>query len=66
MKETWRHYVSNNGNGGYYNFKTFKVYWSYRWYIAEEMDKIGALSGTDRTSKIRIKTNYADRYSKQK
>lgn len=35
MKNTWRYYI----NKEYYEFKSFKVYWAYRWYMAEKLEK---------------------------
>lgn len=54
--------VSGNYQGKYYFFNNFKIYWAYRHHIAEQIDWIGVLSGTDKTATIRIHTNYAKRY----
>lgn len=35
MKNTYRYWVWGKG---YYNFKTFKVYWAYREYLTEQME----------------------------
>jgi len=58
MKHTWKYWV----NGKYYFFKTWKVYWAYRWSVAEGIDKNGVLDGTDRTCTKIIYTNYSNRY----
>lgn len=48
--------------GYYYYFKSFKVYWAYRWFIAEQIDKRGVLDGTDNTCTKIIYTNYREQY----
>lgn len=58
----YRHYINSMG---YYWFKTFKVYWAYRWFIAKEIDERGVLVQTkDNPIGILTKgtTNYQDRY----
>jgi len=49
MKNTYNYYISdftrpvqNSFHVRRYEFKNFKVYWTYRWSIAEALDKIGS------------------------
>jgi len=53
-------------SGKYYEFKTFKVYWAFRWFIAECLDKKGFIRGDvnplDAKEKDTIYTNYSQRY----
>ena len=40
MKPTWRYWINKEGGnftGKYYEFKSFKVYIAYRWYVAREI-----------------------------
>lgn len=56
-KKTWRFWVSYENDwrsGKYYEFKSFKVYWAYRWYLAEQRDKKGTLNPTDKTCTKRL------------
>lgn len=70
MKETYRYFVnkeSKHFTGKYYDFKCFKVYWSYRWYIAEQIDSKPVLMGTVNPLKATSKkdyiyTNYTTKY----
>lgn len=68
MKKTYRHYISglyDRIRVNYYEFKTFKVYWAYRWYIAKELDKkgFGVQTEQDHTGKNKIiYTNYSEKY----
>lgn len=67
MKTTWMHWINPVGEpmtGYYYGFKTFKVYWAYRWHVAEQIDKRGVLDPTDRTFSKIIYTKYAERFAK--
>lgn len=65
-KPTCRHWVSKGITDGHYHvFKSFKVYWAYRWLIAEELDKMGHVidinSKFGRPNIIKF-SNYASRY----
>jgi len=62
MKQTYRHWINPEckpNTGRYYEFKTFKVYWAYRWYIARQRDLNGMLDPSDRTRTKKIFGNDA-------
>lgn len=64
-KNTWRHWINPQGKpmtGFYYEFKSFKVYWAYRWSEAEELDTKGVLGGTKSDNNIRSNKNYSLKY----
>ena len=60
-KPTWRFYI----NGiGYHEFKTFKVYWAYRWFIAEKVDYYTSITPIKKQWGMVIEpTNYVKRYN---
>lgn len=43
IKNIWRHWVSSLGK--YHEFKSFKVYWAFRWEESEKIDKQGFIPG---------------------
>lgn len=45
-------------------FKSFKVYWAYRWYVAEQMDFNGVHDPADRTQTRLISVGYRFKYCK--
>lgn len=69
MKNTWKHWITkgddNYKSGHYYFFRSFNVYWAYRWYEAQQIDYRSATipQKTKDGNKI-INTNYAERYQK--
>lgn len=65
-KETYRHWVSKGLMDSYYHtFKSFKVYWAYRYYIAKQLDKEGQVidinSKFGRPNTIKY-SNHASKY----
>ena len=66
---SFKHWVNKEQkpmSGKYYSFKTFKVYWAYRWFIAKQLDTKGFIRGDvnplDATERDIIYTNYALKY----
>ena len=59
----WVNKTGNNFGGSYYIFKTFKVYWAYRWYKAMELDNKGFVRKLQGLLDSIVHTNYADRYN---
>jgi hypothetical protein len=57
----YRFYV---GNDRYHFFKSFKVYWAYRWYLAEQMDKIGTVVPLISNGSLHcvVKSNFSSKY----
>jgi hypothetical protein len=68
MKPTWRYWVNKEGGnftGKYYEFKCFKVYWAYRWFDSEKIDKYTAVTPVKKQWGMELEpTNYAERYGK--
>lgn len=71
MKPTWKHWIEDFSRplkdtywGKYYHFKSFKVYWAYRWSIAERLDFDGVLDPKDRTMTIKQSIGYRYRFIK--
>jgi hypothetical protein len=68
MKKTYGHYVDKKEPASFssvwYEFKTFKVYWTYRWWIAKQIDDYMAITPikTQFGDQI-IPTNYASKYT---
>lgn len=57
--------LKNGGNFGNekYWFKTFKVYWAFKWWIAKEIDERMAVTPIKTNLGFEIqKTNYAEKY----
>ena len=66
MKSTYRYWVNKEGNhltGNYYDFKCFKVYWAYRWSIAEKIDYHTSITPVKKQYGMVIEpTNYSKQY----
>ena len=67
-KTTWRFWIMSTDRGGegcYYNFKSSKIYWAYRWWVAKCMDErgFGLQTKEDPTgTKNTAYTRYRDKY----
>lgn len=71
MKKQWLFYIDDFTKplqdtywSRTYWFKSFKVYWAYRWWICEQMDIKGVLDPQDRTQTKRLNANYAEKYKR--
>lgn len=71
-KITYREFISHNryntqGNC-YYEFRSWKVYWAYKWWVAEQIDKKGFIKGTvnplNATKEDIVYSRYVDKYKK--
>lgn len=66
MKDSWKFWVNKDGSvfgGKYYYFKTFKVYWAYRWFVAKSIDHYMSITPIKTLTGEKIElTNYADKY----
>lgn len=66
MKLTWRYWVNKEGkpmSGAYYVFRSWKVYWAYRWYQAVGIDKYTAVTPVKKQwGNVIEPTKYADKY----
>ena len=43
-KPKWRYYVNNEGDGKYHWFKSRKVWYAYKWWVAEQIDAYTAIT----------------------
>ena len=62
---SWGFYIDKKNSGGvvWYNFKTFKVYWAYRWWNANRLDEQMKVTPVKTKTGFRFENgNYAERY----
>lgn len=59
----WINKTNTVFGGEYYFFKTFKVYWAYRWFVAKELDAYMSITPIKTQSGYVIENgNYVNKY----
>jgi hypothetical protein len=59
----WVRYGDKPFESKYYEFKTFKVYWAYRWFIARELSNVGIyVTSAFGGGGSMLRSNFVERY----